>query len=179
MAPWRSPRTSDNGDTPIPRCAGGSSTWSLRRTMGAPPFRHSSMRRTESAGSTSRHGRPTASAGRPSKRRPAGLTMRRCPWLSTTSNPDARLSTISLLKRSEASARADITRSCAFSRVTASCSAAVTKALSVVRSRSSPFERRAAMANRTTANTSTAITNPAKAVSPKTAATDGFIGAYT
>jgi len=53
-------------------------------------------------------------------RRPAGLRIRTVPVLLTTSRPAVRLSTISLLSRSDASARADISRSCAFSFVTAS-----------------------------------------------------------
>ena len=143
--------------------------------MGSPASRHSSITNASAAGSSSRYVRWRDESGKLSSRRPAGLRMRSLPSLPTTSRPEERLSTISLLRRSDASARADISRSCAFSFVTASCSAAVTNALSVVLSLRTVFESRAAAANRSMANMRTPTSAATMAVRPMTARTEGFI----
>ena len=105
---------------------------SLRRTAGRPGVRHSSIDACQRRASPEDVAilLDTADSADASSRRPAGFRIRIRPSLPTTSSPDDRLSTISLLRRSEASARADISRSCAFSLVSASCSAAVTNAVS-------------------------------------------------
>ena len=110
-----------------------SSTCSVRRTIGVPTsqtFLNDAARalraaRRDSSAPTAAVVAAAAAAGRPDSECEA---VRRC---ATTSRPDDRLSTISPLSRSDASARADISRSCAFSLVSASCRAAVTNAVSV------------------------------------------------
>ena len=67
-----------------------------------------------------RHASGEASAARFSMRRPAGFRIRTFPSSPATIRPAVRLETISSLRRSDASARAAVARSCAFSFMTAS-----------------------------------------------------------
>ena len=109
-----------------PRCdarrrACGSST--ARRTTGCAVARHSSIDVGERRGVR----RAPRGSRRRSSRRPAGRAAAGPPGSGadlpsspTTSSPDVRLAMISLLSRSDASARAVIARSCARSLLTAS-----------------------------------------------------------
>jgi len=98
-------------------------------------------------------------------RRPEGLRMRIAPSRPATSRPEVRLEMISPLSRSEASARAAVARSCAFSRSTASCSAADSTVASI--EPSLRIERRvswAAARKRSRAKVTTAAIAPTIAV---------------
>ncbi len=89
------------------------------------------------------------------------------PSRSTTRSPEVRLATISLLRRSEASARAFIARSPSRSLRTASSMAAAMKAVSLPAFRSSWVAARAAAKMRRTAYARTADSAATIAVRPR------------
>jgi hypothetical protein len=95
--------------------------------------------------------------------------MRTSPLRPTTISPAVRLEMISLLRRSEASARAAVARSCAFSLLTDSSRAADSSAFSVEIRRSGLVISLAALTKRRTANVRMEARTATTAVMPMSA----------
>ena len=168
----RSPLISSRiGETLTPRCVAPPDCGisSARRTIGRADPRHSSMTSPSGAAlaSTSRKGPLQSASGSPSSFRPVGFIVRTSPSSFTTRSPEVRLATISLARRSEASARAFIARSFERSVVSASSMAAAMKAVSVPSERASRVLAFAAAKSFRMANASTAASTATMTVRPR------------
>ena len=148
---------------------GGRSAWRV--------FRHSSM--TSSSGCSRGDGMNEAASGSSRIRRPAGLRVVTSPLRPTTMAPAVRLEMISPLRRSDASARAAIARSCSLQLGDGILQRRrQQRRVGAARSRTRLVSRAAAI-SRSRANVSTATRQATMAVRPISAYPDGeiFIGA--